>query len=40
VDFTLGALPKLVEFISLAHVGLKLKPRRPNALANTENVQS
>jgi hypothetical protein len=26
--------PKLVEFISLAHVGLKLKPKRPNALVN------
>ena len=26
--------PKLVEFISLAHVGLKLKPKGPNALVN------
>jgi hypothetical protein len=31
VDFTLEALTYLVEFISLAHVGLKLKPKRPNA---------
>jgi hypothetical protein len=36
VDFTLDALPKLVEFISLAHVGLKLKPKRPNAYVNTK----
>jgi hypothetical protein len=26
--------PKLVEFISLGHVGLKLKPKRANALVN------
>ena len=36
MDFTLDALPKLVEFISLAHIGLKLKIKSPNALAVTK----